>query len=359
MWQLRWITGGRSQGPLSVELPGTTLGAGARRPEPSTATCPGSTRRADARTLRCGDLARPVIRKRTRVTTCLCRRRCHRHVHFCTRIITWRGVWAGRATFLHGVDRTGDGGDAQRVLWGCQARLPRTGWRRGGRVRICCHLLGVRVFLRSTRKWRSCVSEYVNQTQLAPVSTAKHASGGRLTIFSSETAWSISARQLPRCDRSVSGLHTAPAASISLLASTRPCCSSSVSNAFSSASNACSSVSVPVAAVAGSSSNGRPTSRGDGDGVASSKSLGGGDNTSCGFSVSRVSPGRASPALRSGVSVRCLRGGVVLRRSDRVDSPVRENTVSLGRLGDSTMQTRAPHLHEFQDNPVCSVRRLL
>ena len=101
MWQLRWITGGRSQGPLSVELPGTTLGAGARRPEPSTATCPGSTRRADARTLRCGDLARPVIRKRTRVTACLCqRRRGHRHVHFRTRIITWRGVWAGQACCL-------------------------------------------------------------------------------------------------------------------------------------------------------------------------------------------------------------------------------------------------------------------
>ena len=35
--------------------------------------------------------ARPVTRKRTRVTTCLCQpRRRHRHVHVRTRIITWR-----------------------------------------------------------------------------------------------------------------------------------------------------------------------------------------------------------------------------------------------------------------------------
>ena len=42
----------------------------------------------------------PVIRKRTRVTTCLCqRRRFHRHVHFRTRSITWRergSGWTGR-----------------------------------------------------------------------------------------------------------------------------------------------------------------------------------------------------------------------------------------------------------------------
>ena len=39
----------------------------------------------------------PVIRKCTRVTTCLCQR----HVHLRTRIVTWRGVWAGRATQRH------------------------------------------------------------------------------------------------------------------------------------------------------------------------------------------------------------------------------------------------------------------